>query len=665
MLLDVARVTVATLFNSIWEGALIAFCVWLLLRLLPNINATTRYIAWCAALAASILLPLATAVPKVSVEAAPLPQAISAPHSAGASNAAATAVRKTQPLARRTQSAPAPKNAQPPPFRFASLPRLALPAFAADALFALWGLVALAFLVRLAVNLRRLESLKADALPLPVDYREDLARWTHAEKGGRDVRLCVSDAIDVPVAIGLFDAMILIPKHLLDTLTPEEMDQVMLHELGHLRRADDWTNGMQRVMQALFFFNPAVAFIAQQLDLEREVACDDWVLAETKNVRPYAQCLTKMAQVTAWPHRPLAAPGVFVTRRGLSLRVERLLRAGRDIRTNLSPGTAGAIAAMLALMFFLVQTVAPSYAFTQPSVPAQAKIAAPVQHEKIVYIHDKAPARQAAHIAYTESTPPPAASPAASPAAAKTIVIPPVHVHVPARTIHIPAVNFDIPGKHTVFNPLPPDLRRTISREVRESLQAAGMGGDFSNANVRGRDFRGMRLTGADFSHADAQNANFQSANITGADFSGADVRGANFSGARMMGCDFSHANASGARFEGVSVVGCDFTGATLDPAQAANVLRGCSKGCDLSGLSFAGSDLRNVNVKGIDLSEADLRNADLSGATFTGVSFTDARMDGARLSGATFVRCTFDGVDRSRVNFGAAKAIIDEGGRR
>ena len=63
-----ARIIVATLFNSLWEAALLAFAVWLILRTLPNLNATTRYAAWCVALAASMLLPLATALPQISVQ---------------------------------------------------------------------------------------------------------------------------------------------------------------------------------------------------------------------------------------------------------------------------------------------------------------------------------------------------------------------------------------------------------------------------------------------------------------------------------------------------------------------------------------------------------------------------------------------------------------------
>ena len=150
--------------------------------------------------------------------------------------------------------------------------------------------------MRLAIGLFRLEQLKRDALPLPVEYRDAMPQWTAANKGARDVRLCVSDETDVPVAVGLFDAMILIPRSLLDRLSEAEVDQICLHELAHLRRADDWTNGLQRVIIALLGWNPAALFVGQQLDLEREVACDDWVLSFADTVRPYALCLTKMAE---------------------------------------------------------------------------------------------------------------------------------------------------------------------------------------------------------------------------------------------------------------------------------------------------------------------------------------------------------------------------------
>ena len=161
-------------------------------------------------------------------------------------------------------------------------------------------------------------------------------------KGARDVRLCVSDETDVPVAVGLFDAMILIPRSLLDQLSEPEVDQICLHELAHLRRADDWTNSLQRIVSALLGWNPAAQFIGQQLDLEREVACDDWVLSFVGMVRPYAPVSRRWRKSALWPRHPIPAPGVFATRKHISLRIERLLGAGRNIATNLAVAPAAA-----------------------------------------------------------------------------------------------------------------------------------------------------------------------------------------------------------------------------------------------------------------------------------------------------------------------------------
>lgn len=705
MLLDLARVAVAVLFNSLWEAAVLAFAVWIVLRLLPNLNATTRYMAWCVALVASLLLPLATSIPKVFVT----PQDHAAHYAVATQSAGEQTMARTvsaQPASAakpaETQPAPAATVNKAPLFAIPSAPHITMPSVAAYTLFIAWALAALLLLVRLAVNLRKLERLKADALPLPIDYREHLERWTGAEKGGRDVRLCVSESIEVPVAVGLFDSMILIPRHLLDTLTPQEIDQIMLHELGHLRRADDWTNGLQRVVQALFFFNPAVLFIAQQLDLEREVACDDWVVRETKSVRPYAHCLTKMAEVTAWPHRALAAPGVFVTRRGLSLRVERLLRAGRDVRTSLSPGAAGVIAAAIIALYFVVQSVAPTYAFTQqlPAIPVPPQVAAIAPHAKVAAIpkppHAVKVQRVQEKIVYVERTPAPGHSPKAkTKTVEQTIVIPGQHIHVPEQTIHIPAINIDtneqrihvpisplprdfrprprnfhpLPRNfHPLpdnFNPLPPNFEQNIEKQVQMSLHEGNFGGDFSAQNLNGHDFHSKRLTGADFSKASLQNADFHSSELTGADFSRSNVRGADFSNARMTGCDFSNADATGARFEGLSATGCDFSGANVDAGTASQIVRGCRAGCDLSHFNLNGADLHGIKLSGVSLTGADLRNANLSNSVFSGVDFSQARLDGANLTGARFVNCSFDGVDKSHVDFSKASEIVDPAGER
>ncbi|HZT14185.1 MAG TPA: pentapeptide repeat-containing protein [Candidatus Baltobacteraceae bacterium] len=710
LLEPVARLAVATLFNSLWEAALIALVVWAILRVVPNASATTRYAAWSCALGASLLLPLATSFSSITVTRAAVRTTAAAPAGQGANsgqkhtisaqqrtNAAATghaAVRKTVSPPHAATQASAPVTSRPAirlPDRF----RFALPEWLAIGLFAAWGLATLALLVRLGVNLYRLERLKADALPLPIDYRERLSKWAAADKGGRDVRLCICDRIEVPVAVGLFDSMILIPQHLLDTLSQDEIDQIMLHELAHLRRADDWTNGVQRVIQSLFFFNPAVLFIAQQLDLEREVACDDWVVRQTESVRPYATCLTRMAEVTAWPHRAMAAPGVFVTRRGLSVRVERLLRAGRDIRTSISFGPAGAVVASFIVMFFVLQSVAPTFAFTLQediTIPAQhIHIPPQIVHVPATNINTKA---QQIHRGATNVR-----------VSGFNVDVPSQHVHVSGTNVKVPPMNIDIPAqnvhvhipKMAVVPNVPPVPNESIDSAVRAGMAGAAIGMsaaaralahaqssmqyaqtrtqgraqadlqkfncvgcDYSDQNFAGHSFRNVKLSGADFSRDNLQNSDFSGSDLVGVDFSGADLRGANFRDAKLSGCDFSNANVDGASFDGAQVTGCNINARALSPAQARQWLRTCKNGCDFSHANLRGQDLSGLEMTGIDLSDADLTGANLSGAKLTGVDLSGARLDGANVTDTEFTGCDFSHVNLSHVDIGKARFVGD-----
>ncbi len=700
-----ARIAVATLFNSIWEGAILALAVWALLNYLPNINATTRYAAWCVALIAALVLPVVTAIPQVSVQSAP------AFHSAGATVQPITPARNAKvakpailPANTVRQSGPAYGAGQPAVLApsFPSRLRFALPQAVALAIFAVWIAASLFLLMRLAVNLFKLEALKRDALPLALDYREQLARWTRAEKGSRDVRLCVSEHIQVPVAVGLFDSMVLIPKHLLETLSEKEIDQITLHELAHLRRADDWTNGLQRIIQAIFFFNPAVLFIAQQLDLEREVACDDWVLHQTGDVRPYATCLTRMAEVTAWPHRALAAPGVFLTRRGLSVRVERLLRAGRNVRTSVSFGPAGAVAAALIVTFFVAQNVAPSFAFTlSPGVLAAhsahgtqttGTAARPATHlsepsksangaakTMVVYRDKYLPAQQAfppAIVAAATAAPHTAAPAAKKPGKPATqtykrttvrngmvdvnvpavnVNVPEVNVHVPATDVHVPEVNVHVPAIHVNIPAYNYKYNYNYKLKKVSNLNGSCTGCDFSKVNWAGRNLSRVSLIGSDFSNADLHGANFSYANLSGVDFSGANLRNVNFAYANLNGCDMKNADLTGANFGGAHINGCDIEVSKLTPSQARAILADC-QGCDFRGANLRGQDLRGLSVSGDEFSSADLRGADLRNASFNGIDFKNAKFDGAHLDGASFNGCDFTGVDLRNVDLSHAQ---------
>jgi beta-lactamase regulating signal transducer with metallopeptidase domain len=367
------RFVIGTLLAGLWQTPLFAIAAWLVLRIASQANATTRHSVFAVALIASLVLPVATAAHATRYEA----------------NAERPALLGEVVVPRgaipvrpgHTRGIDVPANSRNP--RAAAGSTLAIPAFAVPALgrarLALWPALARTLaaawlagatfvLMRLLVSLVHLEHLKRDALPLPIAYRTGLRRWSDARRGSRNVRLCVSDRIDIPLAVGLFDAMILVPQHLLDELAPDEIDSIVLHELAHLRRCDDWFNAVERIAHATLFFNPAILWLVGQLDLEREVACDDWVLQQN-DALPYATCLAKVAQTAVWPSRAMTAPGAFVTRRAMSIRIERLLAKHRDVRIRTSLGPAGATFAVLSGLGIIAALVSPSIAFTAADRP--------------------------------------------------------------------------------------------------------------------------------------------------------------------------------------------------------------------------------------------------------------------------------------------------------
>jgi beta-lactamase regulating signal transducer with metallopeptidase domain len=438
----------SVLLNSLWEGAVIAFVAWVVLRIARNANATTRYLVWTYALVATVALPVVTAF------------AIGVTHAETSAPKLQPAVHVAQPIALHTRIAPLSANSTAPATSVASPPRrleIRLPQNLVWGVIALWGALALFQLVRFVFALGALERLKRNATPLPIAYRDQLQRWNSNRHSHAGVRLCVSDDILVPIAVGLFDAMILIPESLLQRLQADDVDRILLHEFAHLRRRDDWIHAFQRVVSAVLFFNPAVAFIANHMDLEREVSCDDSVL-ERDGLQPvpYATCLTKMAEIVAWPYAPLAAPGVFNTRRNLSIRVERLLTSARDNRTRVAAVPALAALLLIAAAGVAGASVSPAFAFAIPAVEAKA-------HAVFPHVARRAPPRQVTHTAaYTQrvqKTLVAAAAPTATPTPEPKVF---VKTHVHLTRVH---VNVRPQAKVRVREAVPAPQRSAASRD--------------------------------------------------------------------------------------------------------------------------------------------------------------------------------------------------------
>jgi beta-lactamase regulating signal transducer with metallopeptidase domain len=122
-----------------------------------------------------------------------------------------------------------------------------------------------------------------------------LARLTTALHITRRVTVAVCERIAAPVLIGILRPMILLPPAALTGWSPDEIEMVLLHELAHVRRWDNLANLLQRCIESLLFFHPAVWFISTWVRRERESCCDATVVARTNRPHAYAELLLNLA----------------------------------------------------------------------------------------------------------------------------------------------------------------------------------------------------------------------------------------------------------------------------------------------------------------------------------------------------------------------------------
>jgi hypothetical protein len=169
----------------------------------------------------------------------------------------------------------------------------------------------------------------------------------------RPARLLLSSDVNSPMAVGFLHPAVILPESLPGELAQPEMEHVLLHEAAHLARRDDWTNLLARLLGAALALHPVAWWILRQIEREREMACDDWVVARTGSARPYAQSLARMSELRA--NREAAtsatrgtnqgealASGIFGGGSRLGERIELLLERGRVFSPRISRGRVAA-----------------------------------------------------------------------------------------------------------------------------------------------------------------------------------------------------------------------------------------------------------------------------------------------------------------------------------
>jgi beta-lactamase regulating signal transducer with metallopeptidase domain len=97
---------------------------------------------------------------------------------------------------------------------------------------------------------------------------------------------------DLPTgAFGIFQPVVILPRAIMDSLTPAQLRAVLAHEACHIRRRDNLTAAIHHCVQVLFWFYPPVWWIGANLLREREAACDEDVVDEGHEQGVYAESI--------------------------------------------------------------------------------------------------------------------------------------------------------------------------------------------------------------------------------------------------------------------------------------------------------------------------------------------------------------------------------------
>ena len=303
-----ARTAATTLVTSIWQGAVIVCGLEICLRIIPRISAAHRFAVWAGGFGVAAGLPLLALL------------------HFGASRAVATGIVDWGVTASSVG------------------PLLQLDARWGLTIAGLWVVASAIRGISLVVHSIRLRRLWKAARP--VDVSATLTASLEEVRGGR-VTICTTEMLDRPSVIGFLAPRILVPAWLMARLTPDELEQIVLHEAEHLRRGDDWTNLLQKLALVVFPLNPALAWIEHRLGREREMACDEGVVRITNAPRAYAACLASLAERGLERRAEALTLGAWHRRSELVYRVHGILLRKRGLNKAAAGALLGAVGCAL------------------------------------------------------------------------------------------------------------------------------------------------------------------------------------------------------------------------------------------------------------------------------------------------------------------------------
>ncbi len=198
----------------------------------------------------------------------------------------------------------------------------------------LWFVVVSLRSLQFAFGMRNVFTIRyKNAAPAAMLWQQRICELGNTMGIHKIVKVLDSGVAKAPMVVGHFKPLILIPAGMLTGLPQAEIESILIHELAHIRRNDYLVNILQSLLEILFFFNPAVLWTSSLIKKEREHCCDDITIKTAGSKLVYIKALVSSQEYVQ--HAPVYAIALARKKKHLLSRVKRLAFNDRKPFTGL------------------------------------------------------------------------------------------------------------------------------------------------------------------------------------------------------------------------------------------------------------------------------------------------------------------------------------------
>ena len=189
-----------------------------------------------------------------------------------------------------------------------------------------WFFGFLIFTVRLLGGLAYVKFIKRSSVPvLDKLWTEKLKEVTNGIGLKTTVILKESHKVTSPITLGFLKPIIVFPIGLIQGIPTAQIEAIIAHEIGHIKRLDYVVNLLLSTLQVVYFFHPAYWWLYKQAEIEREYDCDQLAIEYIGNKLILVKALSSVQELKL----PSFSPAMGFARKK-SLLLERIIRITQD-----------------------------------------------------------------------------------------------------------------------------------------------------------------------------------------------------------------------------------------------------------------------------------------------------------------------------------------------